>query len=60
MFIEGFFTALGAMAAVALVSMVVIIPAYLYIRKEINVLREGIEVMKKGQENLANFEGTPQ
>jgi hypothetical protein len=64
MFVTGFFTALGVMAAVVLVSAVVIVPVYLYICKyisrEIKGLKGTVEDMKKGQENLANFEGTKQ
>lgn len=54
MFVEGFFTALGAMAAIAAVSIVtsivVGIPLYLYWKKNVVIWKEMFNVIKRHNE----------
>lgn len=59
MFVEGFTTALGAIAAIAVVTvggcLIIGIPTYLYLRKHIKTAKEMYEVFKKAQENDISF-----
>lgn len=58
-FVSGFFTALGAMAAIAAVgivtSIVVGIPTYLYFKKRVGVFVEMYNVIKRYNDNPEDF-----
>ena len=54
MFVEGFFTALGAMAAIAAVgvtlSIVVGVPSFFYMKRNLRIWKEMYEVIKRHNE----------
>ena len=59
MFVEGFFTALGALAAIAAVvagsSIILGIPSYLYFRKQYVIFKEMFRVIQKYNDNPEDF-----
>lgn len=60
MFVEGFITALGAMAAIAAVSIVTLIvvgiPSYFYLKKNLKVWREMFDVIQRANERVERNE----